>query len=37
MNVNAWDVSTPIAAIVPSGRAVDLDRLDGTDVSLEEI
>ncbi|MFK0264826.1 NAD(P)/FAD-dependent oxidoreductase [Streptomyces angustmyceticus] len=37
MNVNVWDVTEPIRALVASGRAVDPERLADTDVPLEEL
>ncbi|PBC81048.1 MULTISPECIES: NAD(P)/FAD-dependent oxidoreductase [unclassified Streptomyces] len=37
MNVNVWDVTDPIRALVASGRAVDPERLADTDVSLDAL
>jgi 3-phenylpropionate/trans-cinnamate dioxygenase ferredoxin reductase subunit len=37
MNVNVWDVSDPIQAIIASGATVDRKQLADPDVSLEEI
>jgi 3-phenylpropionate/trans-cinnamate dioxygenase ferredoxin reductase component len=37
MNVNVWDVTEPIQALVRSGRPVDADRLADTDVPLGEL
>ena len=37
MNVNVWDVTDPIKALIGSKQAVDLDRLRNTDVPLEEL
>ncbi|SED28348.1 3-phenylpropionate/trans-cinnamate dioxygenase ferredoxin reductase subunit [Streptomyces sp. 2224.1] len=37
MNVNVWDVTDPIRALVASGRAVDPERLADTDVPLDAL
>ena len=37
MNVNVWDVSDPIQAIIASGATVDRKQLADPDVSVEEI
>jgi 3-phenylpropionate/trans-cinnamate dioxygenase ferredoxin reductase subunit len=37
MNVNVWDVTGPIQALVRSGRAVPTDRLADPDVPLEDL
>ncbi|MFG2528738.1 NAD(P)/FAD-dependent oxidoreductase [Streptomyces sp. NPDC048516] len=37
MNVNVWDVTDPIRALVASGQAVDPERLADTDVPLEAL
>ncbi len=37
MNVNVWDVSDDIAALVKSGRSVDLQRLADPEVPLAEV
>jgi 3-phenylpropionate/trans-cinnamate dioxygenase ferredoxin reductase subunit len=37
MNVNTWDVSKQIAALIASGRSVDVDRLTDDSVSLEDV
>jgi 3-phenylpropionate/trans-cinnamate dioxygenase ferredoxin reductase subunit len=37
MNVNVWDVTDPIKALIQSKRAIDADRLRDTDVPLEEL
>jgi 3-phenylpropionate/trans-cinnamate dioxygenase ferredoxin reductase subunit len=37
MNVNVWDVTDPIQALVRSGVQVDRERLASTDVPLEEL
>lgn len=37
MNVNVWDVSKAIEALVRSGREVDLGRLRDVDVPLDEV
>ncbi|MFC9241667.1 NAD(P)/FAD-dependent oxidoreductase [Streptomyces decoyicus] len=37
MNVNVWDVTEPIRALVASGRAVDPGRLADTDVPLADL
>jgi 3-phenylpropionate/trans-cinnamate dioxygenase ferredoxin reductase subunit len=37
MNVNLWDVTDPIQALVRSGRAVDVGRLTDPDVPLDEL
>ncbi|WP_328732954.1 FAD-dependent oxidoreductase [Streptomyces caniferus] len=37
MNVNVWDVTDPIRALVASGRAVDPERLADTDVPLADL
>ncbi|GES33255.1 FAD-dependent oxidoreductase [Streptomyces angustmyceticus] len=37
MNVNVWDVTEPIRALVASGRAVDPERLADPGVPLEEL
>src|SRR4051794_12379199 len=37
MNVNVWDVTEPIQALVRSGAAIDARRLADTDESLEEL
>jgi 3-phenylpropionate/trans-cinnamate dioxygenase ferredoxin reductase subunit len=37
MNVNTWDVSQQIEAIIASGRPVDVNRLADVSVSLEDV
>src|SRR5215211_2942505 len=37
MNVNVWDVTDPIKALIQSRREVAVDRLRDTDVPLEEL
>ncbi|WP_328388975.1 FAD-dependent oxidoreductase [Streptomyces sp. NBC_00400] len=37
MNVNVWDVTDPIRALVASGQAVDPERLADTDVPLDAL
>ena len=37
MNVNVWDVTDPIQAIIASGATVDREQLADPDVSVEEI
>ncbi len=37
MNVNVWDVTDPIKAIIRSGKAVDIERLADPEVPLEQI
>ena len=37
MNVNVWDVTDPIQALIRSGAQVDRDRLASTDEALEEL
>jgi 3-phenylpropionate/trans-cinnamate dioxygenase ferredoxin reductase subunit len=37
MNVNVWDVTDPIKALIGSRETVDVDRLRDTDVPLEEL
>ncbi|HEV3364623.1 MAG TPA: FAD-dependent oxidoreductase [Acidimicrobiia bacterium] len=37
MNVNVWDVTGPIQALIRSGRPVDVDRLTDAAVPLEEL
>jgi hypothetical protein len=37
MNVNVWDVTDPIQALVRSKAPVDTDRLGSTDESLEDL
>ncbi|MER0478418.1 FAD-dependent oxidoreductase [Streptomyces sp. Edi2] len=37
MNVNVWDVTDPIRALVAGGQAVDPERLADTDVPLDEL
>ena len=37
MNVNVWDVTGPIQALIRSGRPVPVDRLANPDVPLEEL
>jgi 3-phenylpropionate/trans-cinnamate dioxygenase ferredoxin reductase subunit len=37
MNVNVWDVTDPIQALIRSGAAVDRDRLSDTDVPLDSL
>jgi hypothetical protein len=37
MNVNTWDVSQEIEAIIASGRSVDVNRLADVNVSLEDV
>ncbi len=37
MNVNVWDVTEPIQALIRSGQVVDEDRLVDTDVPLSEL
>jgi 3-phenylpropionate/trans-cinnamate dioxygenase ferredoxin reductase subunit len=37
MNVNVWDVTEPIKALIRSGRAVDPSRLSDVDVPLDEV
>ncbi len=37
MNVNVWDVADDIAALVKSGRRVDLQRLADTEVPIAEV
>ena len=37
MNVNVWDVTDPIQALIRSGAQVSADRLADSDVPLEEL
>ncbi len=37
MNVNVWDVTEPIAALVASGRHVDATSLSDPNVDLAEL
>ncbi|MBY8878736.1 NAD(P)/FAD-dependent oxidoreductase [Actinacidiphila acidipaludis] len=37
MNVNVWDVTDPIRAIITAGKPVDTDRLADTDVPLTDL
>jgi 3-phenylpropionate/trans-cinnamate dioxygenase ferredoxin reductase subunit len=37
MNVNVWDVTGPIQALIRSGKPVDVDRLTDADVPLESL
>jgi len=37
MNVNVWDVSDDIQALIRSGRPVELSRLTDPDVPLTEL
>ncbi|HVV17787.1 MAG TPA: FAD-dependent oxidoreductase [Pseudonocardiaceae bacterium] len=37
MNVNVWDVTDPIKAIIRSGKSVDLERLADPEVPLDQI
>ncbi|MET0134916.1 MAG: FAD-dependent oxidoreductase [Kibdelosporangium sp.] len=37
MNVNVWDVTEPVKALIRSGRTVDQERLADTDVPLAEL
>jgi 3-phenylpropionate/trans-cinnamate dioxygenase ferredoxin reductase subunit len=37
MNVNVWDVTEPIKAIIRAGKDIDPDRLADEDVPLEEV
>jgi 3-phenylpropionate/trans-cinnamate dioxygenase ferredoxin reductase subunit len=37
MNVNVWDVADDVAALVRSGRAVDLAKLADPEVPLAEV
>jgi 3-phenylpropionate/trans-cinnamate dioxygenase ferredoxin reductase component len=37
MNVNVWDVTDPIQALIRSGARVDVARLSSTDEPLEEL
>ncbi|MCG3755186.1 FAD-dependent oxidoreductase [Amycolatopsis sp. Poz14] len=37
MNVNVWDVTDPIKALIRSGKAVDPDRLADPEVPLEDL
>jgi 3-phenylpropionate/trans-cinnamate dioxygenase ferredoxin reductase component len=37
MNVNVWDVSDPIQALIASGASVDRDRLTDADIPVEEV
>lgn len=37
MNVNVWDVTDPIQAIIRAGRPVDVDKLTDPSVPLEEL
>ena len=37
MNVNVWDVTDAVEALVLSGRAVDVDRLADPEVPLTEL
>jgi 3-phenylpropionate/trans-cinnamate dioxygenase ferredoxin reductase subunit len=37
MNVNVWDVSDPIQALIASGASVDRARLTDADIPVEEV
>jgi 3-phenylpropionate/trans-cinnamate dioxygenase ferredoxin reductase component len=37
MNVNVWDVTAPVDALITSGRQLDVARLADTDVALETL
>lgn len=37
MNVNVWDVTDPIKAIIRSGKAVDVERLADPEIALDEV
>jgi 3-phenylpropionate/trans-cinnamate dioxygenase ferredoxin reductase subunit len=37
MNVNVWDVTEPIQALIASGSQVDIARLTDPDVALEDL
>jgi hypothetical protein len=37
MNVNVWDVTGPIQALIRSGQPCDVDRLTDADVPLESL
>jgi 3-phenylpropionate/trans-cinnamate dioxygenase ferredoxin reductase subunit len=37
MNVNVWDVTEPIKAMIRSGKDIDPDRLADEDVPLDEV
>jgi 3-phenylpropionate/trans-cinnamate dioxygenase ferredoxin reductase subunit len=37
MNVNVWDVTDPIKALIRSGRTIDPDRLGNPDIPLDEV
>ena len=37
MNVNVWDVTTPIKALILRGQPVDAGRLADEDIPLEQV
>jgi 3-phenylpropionate/trans-cinnamate dioxygenase ferredoxin reductase subunit len=37
MNMNVWEVSDPLRALIRSGRALDADRLADPDVPLASL
>ena len=37
MNVNVWDVTTPIKALILRGQPVDAGRLADDDIPLEQV